>query len=121
LRSWKDSILSKLGQGLSGLAKKREVQVLQGRGYFEDSETLRIETRQGQKFISYETAIIAVGTKPALPPAFDLGNPRIMTSTEALELEEIPKELLVVGGGYIGMELEARSFSSRFWIPSCWA
>lgn len=105
LREWKDSVLEKLAQGLSGLSKKRGVEVLRGKGHFEDSQTLRVETREGQKFISYEKAIIAVGTKPAMPPAFDLGNKRVMTSTEALEIEEIPKNLLVVGGGYIGMEL----------------
>src|SRR6266516_3705602 len=105
LRTWKDSILAKLSGGVAQLAKMRGVQVLQGRGYFEDSKTLRIETGQGQQFVSYEHAIIAVGSKSAMPKAFDLGNPRIMTSREALEVEDIPENLLVVGGGYIGMEL----------------
>ena len=105
LRGWKESILEKLGQGIRELARRRGVQVLQGRGYFEDSTTLRVETSEGQKFIRYETAILAVGSKPAMPSAFDLGNKRIMTSSEALALEEIPPELLVVGGGYIGMEM----------------
>jgi dihydrolipoamide dehydrogenase len=105
LREWKESVLAKLSAGIGTLSQKRNVEVLYGRGYFEDSDTLRVETSEGQKFIKYDKAIIAVGSKPALPKAFDLGNPRIMTSTEALELEEIPKDLLVVGGGYIGMEL----------------
>src|SRR5918995_7030158 len=105
LRSWKDSILEKLGQGIKGLAQKRGVQVIHGRGHFEDSQTLRVETSEGQKFIRYEKAIIAVGSKPAMPSAFDLGNKRIMTSTEALEIQDVPRDLLVVGGGYIGMEL----------------
>jgi dihydrolipoamide dehydrogenase len=105
LRAWKESILDKLGGGIKTLAQKRKVQVIQGRGHFEDSHTLRVETDEGQKFINYEKAIIAVGSKPAMPSAFDLGNPRVMTSTEALELPEIPRDLLVVGGGYIGMEL----------------
>ncbi|MBI3313823.1 MAG: dihydrolipoyl dehydrogenase [Candidatus Omnitrophica bacterium] len=105
MRAWKESILEKLGQGIKGGAASRGVEVLNGRGYFEDSTTLRVETSQGQQFIHYDQAIIAVGSKPALPSAFDLGNPRIMTSTEALELEDIPENLLVVGGGYIGMEL----------------
>ena len=105
LRSWKNSILEKLGQGIKGLAQKRGVQIIHGRGHFEDSQTLRVETSEGQKFIRYEKAIIAVGSKPAMPSAFDLGNKRIMTSTEALEIEDIPRDLLVVGGGYIGMEL----------------
>ncbi|HEY7715259.1 MAG TPA: dihydrolipoyl dehydrogenase [Candidatus Binatia bacterium] len=105
LRAWKESILEKLGQGIKGLAKQRGVQLVHGRGHFEDSQTLRVETNEGQKFIRYEKAIIAVGSKPAMPSAFDLGNPRIMTSTEALELPDVPEDLLVVGGGYIGMEL----------------
>jgi dihydrolipoamide dehydrogenase len=105
MRAWKESILNKLGQGLSGLAQKRGVEVLNGRARFEGSQSLRVETTEGQKFISFEKAIIAVGSKSAMPKAFDLGNPRIMTSREALELEEIPENLLVVGGGYIGMEL----------------
>lgn len=105
LRAWKESILNKLGQGISTLAEKRGVEVMIGRGYFEDSKTLRVETEDGQKFLQFERAIIAVGSKPALPKAFDLGNKRIMTSTEALELEEVPENLLIVGGGYIGMEL----------------
>jgi dihydrolipoyl dehydrogenase len=105
LRAWKESILEKLGQGISGLAKQRGVNVVHGRGHFEDSQTLRVETSEGQKFIRYDKAIIAVGSKPAMPSAFDLGNKRVMTSTEALELPDIPQDLLVVGGGYIGMEL----------------
>ena len=105
LRAWKESILERLGQGIKGLAQKRGVQVIHGRGHFENSRTLRVETTEGQKFVSYEKAIIAVGSKPAMPSAFDLGNKRIMTSTEALDVQDIPNDLLVVGGGYIGMEL----------------
>jgi dihydrolipoamide dehydrogenase len=105
LRSWKDSIVTRLSGGIGQLAKMRGVQVLYGRGYFEGSNTLRVETDEGQQFIQYEKAIIAVGSKSTMPKAFDLGNPRIMTSREALEVEDIPEQLLVVGGGYIGMEL----------------
>jgi dihydrolipoamide dehydrogenase len=105
LRGWKESILEKLAGGVSFLAQKRGVQVVRGRGHFEGSQTLRVETEQGQQFINYDKAIIAVGSLAAMPKVFDLGNPRIMTSTEALEIEEIPATLLVVGGGYIGMEL----------------
>jgi len=105
LRSWKNSILDKLGHGIKTLAQQRKVQLIQGRGHFEDSQTLRVETSEGQKFIRYDKAIIAVGSKPAMPNAFDLGNPRVMTSTGALDLPDIPENLLVVGGGYIGMEL----------------
>jgi dihydrolipoamide dehydrogenase len=105
LRSWKDGVLAKLSGGVAQLAKMRGVEIWNGRGYFEDSNTLRVETAEGQKFINFEQAIIAVGSKSALPKAWDLGNPRIMTSRGALEVEEIPENLLVIGGGYIGMEL----------------
>ena len=105
LRAWKESVLVKLSDGVSQLAKLRGVEIWNGRGHFEDSQTLRVETVQGQQFIRFAQAIIAVGSKSAMPKAFDLGNPRIMTSREALEIEDIPENLLVVGGGYIGMEL----------------
>ena len=90
LRAWKESILNRLGQGIVGLAKSRGVTVLGGRGHFEDSETLRVETAEGQRFVRFRHAIVAVGSRPALPKAFDLGNPRVMTSTEALEIPDIP-------------------------------
>ena len=105
LRAWKEGILNRLSSGVTQLAKMRGVQVINGRGYFEDSRTLRVETDQGQQFINYDKAIVAVGSVSAMPKAFDLGNPRIMTSREALEVEDIPENLLVIGGGYIGMEL----------------
>jgi dihydrolipoamide dehydrogenase len=105
LRAWKEGILAKLGGGITQLAKMRNVPVIQGRAYFEGSQSLRVESEQGQQFVNYETAILAVGSVPAMPKAFDLGNPRIMTSTEALEIEEIPATMLIVGGGYIGMEM----------------
>ena len=105
LRAWKDGVLAKLSGGVAQLAKMRGVEVWNGRGYFEDSTTLRVETEEGQKFINFDQAIIATGSKSALPKAWDLGNPRIMTSRGALEVEEIPENLLVIGGGYIGMEL----------------
>ncbi len=80
--------------------------MIHGRGYFEDSSTLRVETpASGNQFYRFQKAIVAVGSKPALPRVFDLGNPRVMTSTEALEVPDIPTSLLVIGGGYIGMEL----------------
>jgi dihydrolipoamide dehydrogenase len=91
LREWKDSIIVKLSGGVATLAKMRGVEVIAGRGYFEGSNKLRVETEQGQKFIEYEQAILAVGSIPAMPKAFDLGNPRVMTSTEALEIEDIPE------------------------------
>ena len=105
LRSWKNTIVDRLSQGVAMLAKGRGVEVMFGRGRFEGPSTLRVENEDGQQFIEFENAIIAVGSRPAIPKALDLGNPRVMTSTEALEVETVPDRLLVVGGGYIGMEL----------------
>lgn len=105
MREWKESILDKLGDGVSGLAKARNVEVMNGRGHFEDSQTLRVETDEGQKFVRFKNAIIAVGSIPTMPANFDLGNQRIMTSDEALEIPDVPQSLLVIGGGYIGLEL----------------
>ena len=105
MRTWKDSVIDKLAGGVATLAKMRGVQVIQGRAYFEGSNKLRVETESGQQFVEYDKAILAVGSLAAMPKAFDLGNPRVMTSTGALEIEDIPENLLVVGGGYIGMEL----------------
>jgi dihydrolipoamide dehydrogenase len=94
-----------LSGGVATLAKMRGVEVMQGRGYFEGSNKLRVETDKGQQFIEYDKAILAVGSVAAMPKAFDLGNPRVMTSTEALDVPDVPESLLIVGGGYIGMEL----------------
>jgi len=105
LRHWKETVVAKLSGGVATLAKMRGVQVISGRGYFEGSQKLRVETDQGQQFIEYDKAILAVGSLPAMPKAFDLGNPRVMTSTEALQIPDVPETLLIVGGGYIGMEL----------------
>ncbi len=105
MRHWKNSVVAQLRGGIETLAKARNVSVLKGRAIFENETTLRVETENGQEFHSFNHAIIATGSRPFIPPAMDLGNPRIMTSNEALTIDEIPKELLVVGGGYIGMEL----------------
>ncbi|HEY5345607.1 MAG TPA: dihydrolipoyl dehydrogenase [Verrucomicrobiae bacterium] len=105
LRTWKNSIIEKLAGGVASLAKMRGVTVITGRAYFEGSNKLRVETEAGQQFVEYDKAILAVGSVPAMPKAFDLGNPRVMTSTEALEVTDIPENLLIIGGGYIGMEL----------------
>jgi dihydrolipoamide dehydrogenase len=105
MRIWKDGILQKLSDGVGVLAKGRKVEVVKGRAHFENSETLRVETEEGQRYLTFDRVIVATGSKPAVPAAFDLGNPRIMTSTEALDIREIPETLLIVGAGYIGMEL----------------
>ncbi len=105
MREWKSGILKKLTGGIAQLAKARGVEVLHGKGYFEGSQSLRVESDSGQIMVEYDKAILAVGSKSALPKPWDLGNPRIMTSRGALEIEDVPEKLLVIGGGYIGMEL----------------
>jgi dihydrolipoamide dehydrogenase len=105
LRAWKDSVLEKLGQGIMSLAGRRNVQVITGSARFEGPKGLFVETLEGPKEIQFGKAIIATGSRATLPPLFDVKRGRVMTSTGALELQDIPKRLLVVGGGYIGMEL----------------
>jgi len=105
LRTWKESVLEKLGTGIANLAGRRNVQVLTGHADFEGPKVLRVETSEEPKQVQFGKAIIAVGSQAALPGMFDIKDPRVMTSTEALALQDIPKKLLVVGGGYIGMEL----------------
>jgi len=105
LGSWKDSVVGKLTGGLKGLAKQRKVEVVHGRAGFVDDHHLKVAGDDGERTISFRHCIIAAGSRPAAPPGFDLDHPRIMDSTDALKLEEVPKRLLVVGGGIIGLEM----------------
>ena len=105
LRAWKQSVVDQLAQGLSQLARARMVTMVQGYGRFVDSHTMQIESAGGPQTIHFRHAIIASGSRPAVPEALALRDERVMTSTEALQLSTIPAELLVVGGGYIGLEL----------------
>ena len=105
LRTWKDGILTKLAGGISFLAQKRGVKVVQGNARFKTSTTLTVETAAGAQEIEFTKAIIATGSKAALPPAFSIGDERVMTSCGALQLADVPASLLLVGGGAIGMEL----------------
>jgi len=105
IRSFKDSVVKKLTGGLAGLAKRRKVTVVQGRGSFEGPNLLAIEGEEGRKTVAFAHAIIAAGSSAVAIPTFPNDDPRLMDSTRALELEEIPDRLLVVGGGVIGLEL----------------
>jgi dihydrolipoamide dehydrogenase len=106
LRSWKESVVKKLTGGLGQLSKQRKVNYIQGRAAFEDSTTLRIAKSDGsEERLTFDHIILATGSRPAVIPALKLGTPRMMDSTGALNLEDIPGTLLVVGGGYIGLEL----------------
>ena len=105
LRGWKESIIKKLTGGLSGLAKARKVQVITGKGAFASSNTLVVETAEGSKTIAFKSAIIAAGSSVVKIPGFPYDDPRLIDSTGALELRQIPKRMLVIGGGIIGLEM----------------
>jgi dihydrolipoamide dehydrogenase len=105
LRGWKKSIIKKLTGGLSGLAKARKVQVLTGKGAFASSNTLVVETSEGSKTVAFKNAIIAAGSSVVKIPGFPYDDPRLIDSTGALELRQIPKRMLVIGGGIIGLEM----------------
>jgi dihydrolipoamide dehydrogenase len=106
LRTWKESVVKKLTGGLGQLSKQRHVEYIQGRAAFENSTTLRIsKTDSTEVVLSFDRIIIATGSRPAIIPALKLDSPRMMDSTGGLNLEDIPGSLLVVGGGYIGLEL----------------
>ncbi len=105
LRAWKDGVLGKLTKGLTGLAKQRKVQVITGHGEFASNHTIRVETADGVKTIAFENCIIAAGSSVTRIPGFPYDDPRIIDSTGALKLAEVPKRLLVIGGGIIGLEM----------------
>ena len=106
LRSWKESVIKKLTSGLGQLSKQRKVEYIQGRAAFENSNTLRVSRTSGtEDSLTFDRIVIATGSRPAIIPSLKLETPRMMDSTTALDLSEVPGTLLVVGGGYIGLEL----------------
>jgi dihydrolipoamide dehydrogenase len=106
LRSWKEGVVKKLTGGLGVLSKQRKVHYVQGHAAFENSTTLRVTKSDGsQETLTFDRIVIATGSRPAIVPTLKLDTPRMMDSTGALNLEDIPGSLLVVGGGYIGLEL----------------
>ncbi len=106
LRSFKEGVVKKLTGGLGQLSKQRAVQYVQGKAAFENSTTLKItKTSGGEEILSFDRIIIATGSRPSVIPTLKLDTPRMMDSTSALDLSDVPKSLLVVGGGYIGLEL----------------
>ncbi|MGA8006899.1 MAG: dihydrolipoyl dehydrogenase [Burkholderiales bacterium] len=104
LRGFKDKVVGKLTGGLAGMAKARKVTVVQGVGKFADANRLQVETADGSKTVRFKSAIIAAGSQAAKLP-FLPADPRIVDSTGALELKSVPKRMLVIGGGIIGLEM----------------
>ncbi len=105
LRGWKDQVVGRLTTGLAGLAKQRKVKVIQGRGTFVSPKVLEVETADGKLAVSFDQAIIAAGSQASTIPGIPHDDPRVIDSTGALELPDIPKHLLVIGGGIIGLEV----------------
>jgi len=107
VRAFKTKVVNQLTGGLGQLSKQRKITYVQGTAGFRDAHTLEItkEGQSGSDTLTFEHAIIATGSRPSTVPGMNLESPRLMDSTSALEIPDIPKSLLVVGGGYIGLEL----------------
>jgi dihydrolipoamide dehydrogenase len=102
--AWKDGIVGRLNSGVSGLLKKAKVKIVQGRARFRDGKTVEVETETGRQIIRAENVVIATGSAPVELPNLPFGS-SVISSTEALALTSVPERLVVVGGGYIGLEL----------------
>ena len=105
LRGFKESVISKLTGGLAGMAKARKVNVVTGYAKFTSANSLSIESNGSTSSLSFDKAIIAAGSRVTIFPMFETDDPRVIDSTGALELKEVPKSMLIVGGGIIGLEM----------------
>ncbi|KUG26925.1 dihydrolipoamide dehydrogenase of pyruvate dehydrogenase complex [hydrocarbon metagenome] len=106
IRAWKNEVISHMTGGLKQLIKQRKINFIQGTAQFVNSNKIKVDKADGgNEELSFDYAVIATGSIPAKIQSFDIGSKRILDSTSALEIEDIPKKLLVVGGGYIGLEL----------------
>ena len=105
LKAWKDSVVGKLTKGLAALAKARKVTVVEGTARFASAHTIEVEGKAGRKVVSFDHCIIAAGSQSARIPGIPEDDPRVMDSTGALELLDVPKRLLIIGGGIIGLEM----------------
>jgi dihydrolipoamide dehydrogenase len=105
LGAFKDKVVAQLTGGLAGMSKQRKVTVVQGTGKFVSPNEIEVETKDGKKLVRFEKCIIAAGSQAVKLPGFPWDDPRMMDSTDALLLKDVPKKLLVVGGGIIGLEM----------------
>ncbi|HET6911950.1 MAG TPA: dihydrolipoyl dehydrogenase [Rhodanobacteraceae bacterium] len=105
LRAFKDGVVAKLTGGLAAMVKQRKVRGVRGTGTFVSPHEIEVETSEGRKLVRFEQCIIAAGSQAVKLPGLPWGDPRVMDSTDALMLGEIPKKLLVIGGGIIGLEM----------------
>jgi dihydrolipoamide dehydrogenase len=105
VRGWKDSVVAQLTKGLAGMSKMRKVKHIQGYGKFTGSNTLEVEGKDGKTTIQFENAIIAAGSEPVSLPFIPQDDERVIDSTGALEMKDVPEKMLVLGGGIIGLEM----------------
>ncbi len=105
VRGWKEKVISQLTGGLAGMAKMRKVNVVQGEAKFTGSHSMTVQTAEGETVITFDNAIVAAGSRPIQLPFIPHDDPRIWDSTDALALTSIPKRLLLMGGGIIGLEM----------------
>jgi len=105
LRGWKEGVVKRLTGGLAGLARQRKVTIAEGVGKFVSGNQIEVQGRDGPKTVSFEQAIIAAGSEPVTLPFIPHGDPRVIDSTGALAITDIPKRLLILGGGIIGLEM----------------
>lgn len=105
LRDWKESVIGKLTKGLKALAKQRKVDVVHGTGKFVSPHSIQVDTANGVKTISFEHCIVAAGSNVTRIPGFPYDDPRLIDSTGALALQDIPSRMLIIGGGIIGLEM----------------
>lgn len=105
LRTWKESVINKLTKGLKALAKQRKVTIIHGTGKFATPHLIQVETSEGVKTVSFDNCIIAAGSSVTRIPGFPYDDPRLMDSTDALQLSDIPQRMLIIGGGIIGLEM----------------
>jgi dihydrolipoamide dehydrogenase len=105
MRTWKESVIGKLTGGLGTLAKQRKVQVVHGLAKFTSPNSIAVQTADGEKVITFDHAIVAAGSSVARIPGFPYDDPRIIDSTGALALQDVPKRMLIIGGGIIGLEM----------------
>jgi dihydrolipoamide dehydrogenase len=105
IRNWKESVTKTLNTGLAGLVKQRKITLVHGVANFASANSVVVESEEGSQTITFDNAIIAAGSQPTQIPVFPNDDPRLWDSTDALNVKEIPKKLLVVGGGIIGLEM----------------
>lgn len=105
MNEWKESIISKMEKGIKGLFEKHGIEVIEGIASFKDKNTLAISGQSDVETISFKHAIIATGSSPIQIPGFDFDGDKIISSNEGIALQEVPKKLVIIGGGYIGTEL----------------